>query len=524
MKSFINGIERNMKDMFTLNIVVLLMCVVCLCCSGVFGDEVMTVMEGHSVTLHTHLTDMKRVIRIMWWAGEEDYNNFLLTIAGNRIYDVDVDDVRFRGRLLVNNQTGDLTIKNMRVKHSGLYQARIFNFDRAGTTYKNFSVTVYESPRVLDTCEVKSVSVSEGESVTLHTDVQTHRDDLILWRFGDEGLLIAKYDKEDNKISIYDDDGFRGRLKLDDQTGSLNISDVRSSDSGLYKLKINNNKQTLYKTFSVYVGGPQCSEPVVTYCVLLFLFLLVLMAISVYQCRHSTSGLRRIIASCKSTVDKRGICVVVFHCVVTVLLLVLLVLLGVVTYSYINNLDLEQMDDMSATSLAVLFGVLQMLQILTLILVFQRISLQKQRGTCLGVLCLLLLLLNVVFHTVCFMDLKQTEGVFGDEVKKTVMEGHSVTLHTDLTDMKRVIKVIWRVEEKGPNKSLVSIADNKPSYNDTEIFRDRLQVNNQTGDLTINNMRVKHSGRYQAEINYINSAGTTYKNFSVTVNEMCLCM
>lgn len=48
-------------------------------------------------------------------------------------------------------------------------------------------------------------------------------------------------------------------------------------------------------------------------------------------------------ASCTSTGD-RGICVAVFHCMVTMLLLLLVLLTGVVTFSYINNLDLKQMD------------------------------------------------------------------------------------------------------------------------------------------------------------------------------------
>ncbi|KAI7790949.1 hypothetical protein IRJ41_005412 [Triplophysa rosa] len=183
--------------------------------NGVFGDEVKTVMEGDSVTLHTDLTDMTGVIRIIWRVGEEDSYSFLCGINENKTIDVYNNDVRFRGRLQVNNQNGDLTIKNMRVKHSGRYQAEINYINRAGTTYKNFRVTVCDA----DTFEEKSVT--ERHSVTLPTDVQTHRDDLIVWRFGDEGLLIAKHDKEDNKSSIYDGEGFRDRLKLDDHTGEF---------------------------------------------------------------------------------------------------------------------------------------------------------------------------------------------------------------------------------------------------------------------------------------------------------------
>ncbi|XP_056614085.1 uncharacterized protein LOC130429508 [Triplophysa dalaica] len=232
---------------------------------GVFGDEVkITVMEGDSVTLHTDLTDMSRVIWIMWTVEEDDFVKVILVISDG-IINKDFDDERFRDRLQID-KTGDLTIKNLRHKHSGRYEAEIIAATE--TTYKRFRVSVLDAPHGIGAgaCDVKSVSVMEGDSVTLHTDVQTQRDDLILWRFGDDGVLIAKDDKEDNKSSIYDDilDGrFRDRLKLDDQTGSLIISHVKNTDAGIYKLKISsNNRQTQYKSFSVSFNNIHCCDTV----------------------------------------------------------------------------------------------------------------------------------------------------------------------------------------------------------------------------------------------------------------------
>ncbi|XP_056614189.1 uncharacterized protein LOC130429567 isoform X2 [Triplophysa dalaica] len=90
--------------------------------------------------------------------------------------------------------------------------------------------------------EVKSVSVMEGENITLHTDLTDIQSvHLILWRFGPHETLIARIHREANEISIYDDvhDGmFRDRLRVDDQTGSLTITNMRSEHSGLYKLTI----------------------------------------------------------------------------------------------------------------------------------------------------------------------------------------------------------------------------------------------------------------------------------------------
>uniref|UniRef100_A0A672MAE6 Ig-like domain-containing protein n=1 Tax=Sinocyclocheilus grahami TaxID=75366 RepID=A0A672MAE6_SINGR len=92
--------------------------------------------------------------------------------------------------------------------------------------------------------EMKSVSVKEGEPVTLHVP-QLQGDVLIVWRFGDEGKLIAKHDIEAKSSPLYDtDERFRDRLKLD-QTGSLTITKTRTTDSGLYKVKISTKTVSL---------------------------------------------------------------------------------------------------------------------------------------------------------------------------------------------------------------------------------------------------------------------------------------
>ncbi|XDV23785.1 hypothetical protein PO909_028199, partial [Leuciscus waleckii] len=104
--------------------------------------------------------------------------------------------------------------------------------------------------------EVKSVSVMEGDSVTLNTDVtEIHEDDDILWTFGAEKSQIAKIKIKKQIFSTYDDvpDGrFRDRLKLDNQTGSLTITDTRTEHAGDYEVKISGNILTT-KTFSVSV-------------------------------------------------------------------------------------------------------------------------------------------------------------------------------------------------------------------------------------------------------------------------------
>ncbi|XP_056109105.1 SLAM family member 5-like [Rhinichthys klamathensis goyatoka] len=112
-----------------------------------------------------------------------------------------------------------------------------------------------------ETNEIQSVSVMEGDSVTLNTNVtEIHEDDDMLWKYGAENSLIAKISKENQIFSTYDDVSngrFRDRLKLDDQTGSLTITHTTTEHAGVYQLELNGEKLTS-KTFvvSVYARLP----------------------------------------------------------------------------------------------------------------------------------------------------------------------------------------------------------------------------------------------------------------------------
>ncbi len=105
--------------------------------------------------------------------------------------------------------------------------------------------------------EMKSLSVMEGDSVTLHTDVTDIQgnETMIQWMFGaeDPDIIIAEIDREANNSDVTDE-RFRDRVKMDSQTGSLTITNIRTTDSGLYQVEITTNS-TVVKTFSVTVYG-----------------------------------------------------------------------------------------------------------------------------------------------------------------------------------------------------------------------------------------------------------------------------
>ncbi|XP_051979531.1 uncharacterized protein LOC127640879 [Xyrauchen texanus] len=117
-----------------------------------------------------------------------------------------------------------------------------------------FYICVYDVFGVTD--EVKSVSVMEGDSVTLHTDVtEIQRDDQIIWRFGPENSRIAEIYKLNSPK--YDRiERFRDKLMLDRRTGSLTIRNINKAHAGPYKQTIFSNTRTSHKRFTITVYTP----------------------------------------------------------------------------------------------------------------------------------------------------------------------------------------------------------------------------------------------------------------------------
>ncbi|KAL1277446.1 hypothetical protein QQF64_024119 [Cirrhinus molitorella] len=104
---------------------------------------------------------------------------------------------------------------------------------------------------------VTVVQVTEGDTVTLQTNVtQLLEKHLITWKFGYPESRIAEINKEAGNFSTYDDLDwrFKNRLKLDHQTGSLNITNSRPKDSGLYQVTIKSKTESTHR-FNVTVYG-----------------------------------------------------------------------------------------------------------------------------------------------------------------------------------------------------------------------------------------------------------------------------
>uniref|UniRef100_A0A673MIH8 Ig-like domain-containing protein n=1 Tax=Sinocyclocheilus rhinocerous TaxID=307959 RepID=A0A673MIH8_9TELE len=107
---------------------------------------------------------------------------------------------------------------------------------------------------------VKTVTVMEGDSVTLQTETELQTDDVIMWQFEDEKTPIATINSGTESFFTFDvpDGRFRDRLKLDHQTGSLTITNTTTKHAGRYQVRT----KIIYR-FSVTVYA-RLPAPVIT--------------------------------------------------------------------------------------------------------------------------------------------------------------------------------------------------------------------------------------------------------------------
>ncbi|KAL0149427.1 hypothetical protein M9458_055215, partial [Cirrhinus mrigala] len=104
------------------------------------------------------------------------------------------------------------------------------------------------------------VFVTEEDLVTLNTGVKTKQQERIIWYFN--AIRIAQITGSQSKLCTDNQciERFSDRLKLDHQTGSLTIMNIKITDSGEYKLKIINSNSDSEKIFSVSAHDVPAAE------------------------------------------------------------------------------------------------------------------------------------------------------------------------------------------------------------------------------------------------------------------------
>ncbi|CAM4659248.1 unnamed protein product [Leuciscus chuanchicus] len=463
--------------------------------SGTETDEAepVLVMEGDSVTLHTDLTELLNDDTILWLFGPTDSLISQIRRKGDLTsFSVTNEDVGFRGRLQVDENTGSLTIRNTRIRHSGQYKLSI---SRKKTTIKIFNVIV--SDMVGETEAVKSVSVTEGESVTLNTDAEMHKDALMLWRFGDKGIILAKIDIETNKISLNNtDEKFRDRLQLN-QNGSLTITNTRTTDSGFYELQIRGSESSQRFLLSVNaVPDPGLSSGAkagICFGVLAVVLLVAAASGLIYYRRRISKLKRQMAVTCEENEET------VTEGESITLQTGLTHIQGTDTIQWCYEAEDNLIAEINGGNRRTLAGADGRFR--------SKLMLDERTGN--------LTISNIrTIHSGLYKlqisSGRRTKYSLTVNVSSmSVKEGDPALLQTAATIQPGDL-ILWTF---GAENRLLVKADSKI----TDINNERLELNKMTGSLTIRNIRTTDSGHYKLQI--INTEQTTFRRFNVTVTD-----
>lgn len=109
-----------------------------------------------------------------------------------------------------------------------------------------------------------------------------------------------------------------------------------------------------------------------------------------------------------------------------------------------------------------------------------------------------------------------------DQISAVELEGF-ITLRTGVTEIQYEDKILWTF---GDEETLIAqiIKGAAPSFCDFEdgMFRDRLKINPQTGDLTLTNITARCTGLYQVQI-HSRRRETEYIGYKVAIFGEWIC-
>ncbi|XP_056304451.1 uncharacterized protein LOC130216581 [Danio aesculapii] len=222
---------------------VLLFFLLSLLLEGVFAEEV-SVKGGDSVTFYTD-PKMQEDNMIDWRFGAQGDLLARIKRKANvtKVFE-EVLDWKFKDRLKIDSQTGDLTITNIMTSDSGDYEV-----SNGIGGKKNFKVSVVSDD------SVKTVSLVKGYYITLLTGLpDMKRISAIRWRFKHHNSTIAEM--KSGNILIYDDTDkrFKDKLLLNYTTGSLTIADIGTEHAGDYEVDISSSGYTIHQSYNVTVA------------------------------------------------------------------------------------------------------------------------------------------------------------------------------------------------------------------------------------------------------------------------------
>ncbi|XP_056303267.1 uncharacterized protein LOC130215482 [Danio aesculapii] len=265
-------------------------------------DKPIKVTEGTSAVLQS-AAEIQRDEVIEWRFNTD--KSAIAKIKDEQISTSNGPDGMFKDTLDLDKKTGSLTIRNIRREHAGIYQLIIKNkrsaffdpfFNNENETRQHFPFPgpewlfedrwqldeeniepeddenetrqhfpfpdpewLFEDRWQLDEENIEpedeeTVTFMEGRTAVLKTSAEIQTDDHIEWRFNNESP-IAEIKTQQISTSDGPEGIFKDSLELDKKTGFLSIKNISQEHAGFYQLKITNSSSAAYcKTFTVIVN------------------------------------------------------------------------------------------------------------------------------------------------------------------------------------------------------------------------------------------------------------------------------
>ncbi|XP_048851448.1 uncharacterized protein LOC125720285 [Brienomyrus brachyistius] len=340
--------------------------------------------------------------------------------------------------------------------------------------------------------EGKTVTITErlGNKVTLHTGVTgLQNDSFIVWTFGTSSPPPTIAKSANGKIESNMSERFRGRLQLDPQTGSLSITNISTSDSGIYQLQIIKD-HILKKEFDLNIYNP-VNRPHITS----------LQASSRSSVRPSASGSCWVLCSVE---NGRDVTLSWYRGTETLnqtsspelstsLSLPLEIWEDSPAYSCVaTNPVSEEAAEGNIKQLCAELECGVKLTAHAWLLTYCAISTEQ---------CIMSLKCSRTFE-VGYLLILLIPGLLGQEGRTVTIRGrleNSVTLHSDFTDsfIANASIIVWTYNTA---TKIAKSVYGRIETNISERFRGRLQLDPQTGSLSITNISTSDAGIYQLQI------------------------
>ncbi|ROI62528.1 CD48 antigen [Anabarilius grahami] len=159
--------------------------------------------------------------------------------------DILIPNPRFRDITTVDEKTGQITISNLTVEHSGVYTIEINSKEQQ----QRFTLTVMG----------EDVKKAVGDQVSFRPDTFIPPVTSIIWKHINTDGTVNKVIQWDGD-SIVPNQRFQGITTLDEKTGQITITNLKVQHSGVYTIEINSKEQQ--QRFTLTVMGEDVKKAV----------------------------------------------------------------------------------------------------------------------------------------------------------------------------------------------------------------------------------------------------------------------